>query len=301
MQLARSTVNRLVLGLGVTLALASCTKEQPRQAPQAAPNPAATAPPPGPGVAAPQAAEPGQDSVSGTVVETMSSGGYTYAKLDEGGKQVWAAGPETALAVGAKIGKVSGMLMTGFRSTTLNRTFDQIYFVSSFDVTGGAAPNPHGAGAAAGGAMPNPHGAGPAAGGAMPNPHGAGPAAGTGQADKIAPAPGGKTVAEIFAGKDALAGKPVVVHGKVVKVNNGILGHNWVHLQDGTGAAGTNDLMVTTSATVAKGDVVVARGTIAINKDFGAGYTYAVLVEDATIVSKEPAAPGAAGAPATGW
>jgi hypothetical protein len=226
--------------------------------------------------------------VSGTVVETMSSGGYTYAKLDDGGKQVWAAGPETPLAVGAKIGKVSGMLMAGFRSTTLNRTFDQIYFVSSFDVTGGAPANPHGAGVA---------------GGAMPNPHGAGPVASTGPgekpSEKIEPTAGGKTVADIFASKDALAGKPVVVRGKVVKVNNGIMGRNWVHLQDGTGAAGSNDLMVTTSATVARGDVVVVRGNVVTNKDFGAGYSYAVLVEDATIQSKQagkaPAAPDTGG------
>jgi hypothetical protein len=292
MQLPRCTANRFLLGLGATLALAGCTKEQPKQAPaQAAPSPASTAPAtaagPGPGVAsAPHAAEPpGEASVSGTVVETMSSGGYTYAKLDDGGKQVWVAGPETALAVGAKIGKVGGMLMTGFRSTTLNRTFDQIFFVSSFDVTGATAANPHGAGVA------------------MSDPHGAGPVAGAAKVDKIAPVAGGKTVAEIFAGKDALAGKPVVVHGKVVKVNNGILDRNWVHLQDGTGGPGANDLMVTTSATVAKGDVVVVRGTIATNKDFGAGYTYAVLVEGGTIVSKEPSKEpaGAAGAPATGW
>ena len=196
------------------------------------------------------------------------------------------AGPETALAVGAKVGTVKGMLMSGFRSTTLNRTFDQIYFVSSFDVAGGA-PSPHGA---------------PAAGAAMPNPHGAGPVAGAGPAEKIAPAPGGKTVAEVLAGKDTLGGKPVVVRGKVVKVNNGILGRNWVHLQDGTGAPGANDLMVTTAATVAKGDVVVVHGTVATNKDFGAGYSYAILVEDATIANREPSKePAAAAGSASGW
>jgi len=287
MQLARRTATRLLLGLGVTSALAGCTKEPPKQAAQAAPTAAAPAPAPpaSPGVAAP-AGEPPGDSVSGTVVETMSSGGYTYAKLDEGGKQVWAAGPETALAVGAKVGKVNGMLMSGFRSNTLNRTFDQIYFVSSFDVVGGAAANPHGAGVA-GGAMPNPHGAGASASAAPGDKPADKPA------DKIEPAAGGKTVADIFASKDKLAGKPVVVSGKVVKVNNGILGRNWVHLQDGTGAAGSNDLMVTTSATVAKGDVVVMRGTLATNKDFGAGYSYAVLVEDAAVQSRQAGKPSA--------
>jgi hypothetical protein len=287
MQLARRTATRLLLGLGVTSALAGCTKEPPKQAAQTAPTAAAPAPAPpaSPGVAAPAAGEPPGDSVSGTVVETMSSGGYTYAKLDEGGKQVWAAGPETALAVGAKVGKANGMLMTGFRSNTLNRTFDQIYFVSSFDVVGGA-----------GGAMPNPHGAGPAASAASPGKPGGKPGDKPGDkpADKVEPAAGGKTVADIFASKDKLAGKPVVVSGKVVKVNNGILGRNWVHLQDGTGAAGSNDLMVTTSATVAKGDVVVMRGTLATNKDFGAGYSYAVLVEDAAVQSKQAGKPSAA-------
>lgn len=250
--------------LGVTLVGASCAKEPPREqasAPAAQPTVPSSAPSPGvaapsPGVAAPSA-QAADETIAGTVVETMNAGGYTYAKIDRGGSQVWTAGPETKLEVGAKIAKVSGTLMPGFRSNTLNRTFDQIYFVGSYTVAGGAMPNPHGAAA---------------------------PAASAGE--KIAPAPGGKTVAEIFAGKDALSGKPVVVRGKVVKVNNGILDRNWVHLQDGTGGAGTNDLMVTTSATVNKGDVVVARGSVVTNKDFGAGYSYAVLVENATIASK---------------
>ncbi|MDQ3369790.1 MAG: hypothetical protein M3680_30600, partial [Myxococcota bacterium] len=104
--------------------------------------------------------------------------------------------------------------------------------------------------------------------------------------EKIAPATGGKTIAQVFAGKAALAGKPVVVRGKVVKVNDGIMGRNWLHVQDGTGAAGSNDLVVTTAATVASGDVVVVRGTVAVDKDFGGGYRYDVLIEDATITAK---------------
>ena len=169
------------------------------------------------------------------------------------------AGPETPLAVGAVVAKTSGSLMTAFHSDTLNRTFDQIYFVGSLG-TEGAAPA----------AATAPHGA-PAA--EIP-------------IEKVERATGGKTVAEIFAEKAALSGKPVVLRGKVVKVNNGILGHNWLHLRDGSGAAGTNDLIVTTVAAVNLNDVVVARGNVATNKDFGAGYSYAVLIEDATIAAK---------------
>jgi hypothetical protein len=71
----------------------------------------------------------------------------------------------------------------------------------------------------------------------------------------------------------------------VVKFNGGILGTNWIHLQDGTGSAenGTNDLTVTTSGTASVGDVVTATGTLVTDKDFGAGYTYAVMLENAEL------------------
>jgi hypothetical protein len=108
----------------------------------------------------------------------------------------------------------------------------------------------------------------------------------------IAKAEGGKTVAEVYGEKAALAGQPVTVRGKVVKTNAAIMGKNWVHVRDGSGAEGTNDLTVTTATGAALpnvGDVVVVVGTIAVDKDFGMGYQYPVLVEEATI-TVEPAA-----------
>ncbi len=253
--------------VSVILGVAACTKETapppPRGGDMPVPAAVAAVPKPAPGVApAPSAptVAPGdgtgpitENDVSGTVVETMSSGGYTYAKLERGGSQAWVAGPETPLVVGAKVGQTRGSLMTAFRSDTLKRTFDQIYFVSALPVAGGATA--------------------PAVTIATPS----------APVGKIEPAKGGTTIAAIFAGKATLTGKPVVVRGKVVKVNNGILGKNWLHIQDGTGAAGTNDLTVTTAATVNKDDVVTVRGNIATNKDFGAGYAYAVMIEDATV------------------
>jgi hypothetical protein len=101
----------------------------------------------------------------------------------------------------------------------------------------------------------------------------------------IPPPPGGRSVADVWAQRTALAGKPVVVRGKVVKFLAGIMGRNWIHLQDGTGNAkdGTNDITVTTEATVAAGDLVTATGTLVIDKDFGSGYRYAAIVENATL------------------
>jgi hypothetical protein len=99
----------------------------------------------------------------------------------------------------------------------------------------------------------------------------------------LKPAEGGQTVAEIYTTSEQLAGKPVKVRGKVVKYNAEIMGRNWVHIQDGTGAVGDNDLLVTSVAKAKVGDTVLVEGTVAINKDFGAGYKYRVLVEDAKV------------------
>ena len=67
---------------------------------------------------------------SGTVVQTMNSGGYTYALLDENGTQIWCAMPETEINVGEEIAIAPGSPMYNFNSRTLNRTFETIYFTS---------------------------------------------------------------------------------------------------------------------------------------------------------------------------
>ncbi|MGL6224142.1 MAG: hypothetical protein ACRC6L_11215, partial [Steroidobacteraceae bacterium] len=100
----------------------------------------------------------------------------------------------------------------------------------------------------------------------------------------VARAEGGKTVAEVFAEKDSLAGQPVTLRGKVVKSNTGIMGKNWIHVRDGSGSDGSNDLTVTTvTAQPNVGDTVVITGPVSLNKDFGMGYQYDVIVEDAQV------------------
>lgn len=100
----------------------------------------------------------------------------------------------------------------------------------------------------------------------------------------IAKAEGGKTVAEIYAEMDTLADAAVTVRGKVVKVNAGILDRNWLHVRDGSGEEGTNDLTVTTTADLPEvGATVLVNGKLAVNKDFGMGYQYPVIVEDAEV------------------
>jgi hypothetical protein len=116
-------------------------------------------------------------------------------------------------------------------------------------------------------------------------------AAAAGPADvgdvKVAKASGAnaKTIAEIYGQKAQLKEKKVTFRGKVVKANSGIMGKNWFHLRDGSGAQakGDNDITITSDASAAVGDVVVVTGVVRLDKDFGAGYAYPVIIEEATL------------------
>lgn len=104
------------------------------------------------------------------------------------------------------------------------------------------------------------------------------------QSPKSAPeAAGTYTVAEIYSKKAELKGRLVKVRGNVVKVSANIMGKTWVHIQDGTGAEGSNKVVFRCqNESPAVGSVVTAQGTLEIDKDFGYGYFYPVIVEDST-------------------
>ena len=94
---------------------------------------------------------------------------------------------------------------------------------------------------------------------------------------------GGYTIEDCFKNKTTLDGKTVTIRGKVTKYNSGIMNKNWLHLQDGTGSAGTNDIEVTTTTTAKVNDTIVVTGVIHYNKDIGSGYSFAGIIEDAKI------------------
>ncbi len=220
----------------------------------------------------------GQGAFSGKVAETMDAGGYTYVLVDTGSNKIWAAAPQFPVKKGDAVAVPDAMPMTGFHSRTLNRDFDVVYFAGAISVNGtnpAAATLPPGHPAIDGGA-----------GGQLPPNHP--PMAGATEPPKLdftdlKPAEGGKTVAEIYAASEQLAGKLVKVRGKVVKYNAEIMGRNWLHIQDGTGSVSGNDLLVTSDGRAKLGDTVVVVGTVATNRDFGAGYKYRVMVEDAKV------------------
>lgn len=268
--------NRIFCSLVAVALLAPACEKASAPAPTAQPAPAGL--PAGGGGPSPTAPRPGD--ISGTVLETMDSGGYTYLRLKTSQGEAWAAVAQTKVAVGDKVVITGAALMTNFNSPTLNRTFEQIYF-GSLGAPGAGGGNPHGGGVP-GGAHGDPGGDDLATAHA-----GAGGGAKATLDAPVAKAEGetGRTVAEVYAQKGTLSGKPVAVRGKVVKFNAGIMGKNWVHLQDGSGtpAAGDFDLTVTTDGTAGVGDVVLIRGVVGTDRDFGAGYAYPVIVEEATI------------------
>jgi hypothetical protein len=235
----------------------------PAAAAQAAPMAAQSGPPPG--------AQPGVQTVSGTVVETMNAASYTYVRVKTSTGEVWAASMQFPVAVGDKVVVPLETPMQNFRSQSLNREFPLIYFSSSITREGEPPPP----------ALASAHGAS-ASGAAASAP------ADAVVTEPIAPPEGGMTIANVWTRRAALAGKPVTVRGKVVKYNGGILGTNWLHIQDGSGSAkeGTNDLTITTDGTVKVGDVVTVSGKVSIDRDFGAGYAYKVMLEQASIVRK---------------
>jgi len=205
-------------------------------------------------------------SLTGKVVETMNSGGYTYVCLEKKGKKTWVAVPEMKVAVGQQLSLQPGQEMVNFTSKSLGKTFDSIIF------SGGPT-------SASQSASSNENVAKKASGSKAESP--------IAKDIKVAKAtgPDAYTVGEIFEKRTALHEKTAVVKGKVVKVSPGIMGKNWIHLQDGTGdeATGTNKLVTTSQDLPAVGEIVTMKGTIYKDKDFGSGYKYNVIMEKASI------------------
>jgi hypothetical protein len=258
MRLATTILIAISLG---TLSLAACKSKTTANAAASASGPVATAP----AAASTRPGAPSMPAIQGKVLEITEVANYTYLYLDTTKEKVWVAVPKTTVAVGDQVTVERPMEMKNFKSPSLNKEFETIYF--------GVIPGS----AAASVAMP-------------PHPT---PAASVPKDINVPKAKGANayTVEEIAKESAKLNGKPVVIQGMVVKVNSGIMEKNWVHIQDGTGAADakTNDLLVTTTGEPPKqGEVVLVKGKVVTDKNFGSGYSYKFMVEEATITPAKP-------------
>lgn len=235
-------------------------------------------------------AESEATSVQGSVLEVIQVPRYTYLRIGASGQAgTWAAvNSAPKVKVGDAVSVAQAQAMRDFQSTALNRKFDLIYFgvLADNGQASAAAGNPH-----AGMDMSNPHG------GAMPptnpgeaNPHAqASPSADAVPIGKVTKAKGelGHTVAEIFAKRSALSGKTVRVRAVVVKSVAGVMGKTFVHVRDGSGSEKTadHDLAVTTQAQPQVGDTLLFEGKLGTDVDFGAGYKYPAIIQDAQLIT----------------
>ncbi len=204
------------------------------------------------------------------VLEVQQTKAYTYLNVAENDSEQWIAVPKMEAKVGDIYYYDNPLEMNNFESKDLGRTFKTIYFLQKLRTD----PKPDAAASAQG--MPADH---------MSMDHHKGKPTIAKEEVKVEPAKGGITIAELFTNKDKYKEQKVKIKGKVVKINTQIMGKNWFHLQDGTNANGDFDLTVTSvEGNVKVNDVVTFEGKVAVDKDFGYGYSYSVLLEDAVLV-----------------
>jgi hypothetical protein len=204
--------------------------------------------------------QPAANRVYGKVTDIIEAAGYTYAEVDTGKEKVWAAASITPLKIGDMISFTTEMPMKNFHSNSMNRDFPIIYFVNRFITDKESL-----AGTTT----------------AMVSSHG-----------KIKPAPavkaveginkveGGNTIAEVYTDKQKLNGKVIRVRGQVTKFTANVMNKNWLHIRD---SSTLDDLTITTDSTAAINAVVVIEGKLALDRDFGYGYVYPLIVEDASL------------------
>jgi hypothetical protein len=190
------------------------------------------------------------------VIDKIPAKGYTYLQVTENRNDYWIAVPTMEIEIGETVYFSKFMVMEDFRSDNINRTFKNILFVE--DARKSPTPDE------------------------MKKIH-SGVLSGEKQDIEIEPLSDGKTVEQIFREKSSLSGKVVKVKGKVVKFNKQIMKRNWIHIQDGTGSENNFDLVITSDDEVKVGDIIIAEGTVAVEKDFGAGYFFPVMIENADI------------------
>jgi len=227
----------------------------------------------------------------GIVLDAVTGGGYTYMNIEENGEKFWIAGPQTSVSKGAEVSFSEQIWMPNFTSKALNRTFEKILFVSG--VNDGSASEEEGAEADSAPVDEIHSGAGYGAdAGAEEAAVNEEASADEEMTDEEAPEPppadGIYTIEQLYYRADELKGQIIKVRGKVVKVSENIMGRTWVHIQDGSGTKGKNNLVFRSANDSAKvGDTVTAEGRLDTDKDFGFGYYYAVIVEDAKFTKEK--------------
>jgi len=199
------------------------------------------------------------------VQEVLHVKEYSYIRVLENGIEKWIAAPTTVVEIGGTYYFGKTMEMKNFESKDLNKSFETIYFVEKISATAEDTKLP---------LTTNPHPV------KTENPK---PII---EKKEVNVEASGNTIsiAELFKNKESYNNNLVKIKGEVTKFNPAIMNTNWIHIQDGTEFNGLFDLTVTTSENVEVGDVVTLEGKVTLNKDFGSGYFYEIIIENAIII-----------------
>lgn len=206
------------------------------------------------------------DGVHKVEVEKVIQGSnYTYLLVSENKEELWLAIAKSEVKEDEILYFTDPLLMNNFTSKELNRTFESIYFVQKISdklpLDSDQPISESGAQKAEITKLGN---------------------------IKITPKSGEITIAELFENHAKYAGKIVTITGIVSKYSPMIMDRNWAHIQDGTEFSGEFDLTVTTADSLEVGNQVTFSGKISLNKDFGAGYFYKIIMEDAQAADIKP-------------
>jgi hypothetical protein len=197
----------------------------------------------------------------GKVKEVKQGGNYTYLFINERDQDYWVAANKIDVKVGETVYFEKPLVMKNFKSEELDKVFDQIVFVQNISLTPKLEKSSR----------------------VDSLGHKAKKEIELKENIKVDPAPGGITIGDLYKNQTKYANKKVKVRGQVVKVNNNIMDRNWVHLKDGTSDAGKSDLTFTTLKEVKVGDIVTLEGIVTVNKKYGVGYVYPLIVEGVII------------------
>jgi hypothetical protein len=195
------------------------------------------------------------------IKEVIQGGTYTYLFVNENDQDYWMAVSKTDAEVKDVVYYKNALEKNDFKSEELDRVFDKILFVQNISDSPKISDS-----------IP------------LDSLHHKGENDNKLKEDiKVEPAPGGITIGELFKNRKNYANKKVLIRGQVIKVNKNIMDRNWVHLKDGTSDAGKSDLTLTTLIEVKVGDIVTFEGVVALDKEYGAGYVYPLIVEKASL------------------
>lgn len=185
-------------------------------------------------------------------LEVLPTEKYVYVRVKEGEDEFWIAATKQDIQVGKTYFYKKSLLQEHFESKEYNRVFDKLYLVSN--LVSGDHGMEHNM--------------------ALPE------ETVSSEVKNSSPVKveGSMSISDLLKQKTSLAGKRVTVSGRVTKVNNNILGKNWIHIKDGS--KDDFDLVVTSPMTAQIGQVITVQATLTLNKDFGSGYSYELILEE---------------------